>query len=572
MRIDRFRNRVAARRAGRLRVNTRFLIQPEPRSIGSFARGKQLCAGNLSFDGHLVAQEGRSPWDIAPPTPGFTGELHGFGWLDDLAAVGDGAARACAQLWLIQWLERFASGSGPAWEPAMTGRRLIRWIAHAPFLIRAQSDENVVRFLESLAQQSRFLEKRWRASARGLPRLEALAGLIHAGSVLEDMPFDTRDFAEALAQNCNHDVDEEGGVDTRNPEQLLEVFTLLVWSALVLAETDQDPFPDHLAAISRIAPTLRSLRHADGGLARFHGGGRGLDGRLDAALAASGVKARKTNGLAMGFARMSAGRTSMIVDAAPPPSGAASVHAHASTLAFEMTSGRRPVIVNCGSGTSFGPDWRRAGRATPSHSALVLNAQSSSQLGQSGKTADQLSHTPQDVSVVLGRATDGIAFEGGHDGYKAGFGLTHMRKLEMTLDGRGIAGEDILLAIDETDKNTCDRALRTLGVQGLPFDIRFHLHPDVDASVDMNGMAVSLALKSGEIWIFRFDITTRLSVEPSVYLERNRLTPRSTKQIVLSGRTLGYATRMRWSLSKPQGSPVGIRDLAHAGESPVAVT
>ena len=27
--------------------------------------------------------------------------------------------------------------------------------------------------------------------------------------------------------------------------------------------------------------TLRALRHADGGLARFHGGGRGIDGRLD---------------------------------------------------------------------------------------------------------------------------------------------------------------------------------------------------------------------------------------------------------------------------------------------------
>ncbi|HKL45089.1 MAG TPA: heparinase, partial [Roseovarius sp.] len=52
-----------------------------------------------------------------------------------------------------------------------------------------------------------------------------------------------------------------------------------------------------------------------------------------------------------------------------------------------------------------------------------------------------------------------------------------------------------------------------------------------------------------------------LSLQPSVYLEKTRLKPRATKQIVLSGRALGYATRMRWSLAKAQDTPVGIRDV-----------
>jgi uncharacterized heparinase superfamily protein len=73
-----------------------------------------------------------------------------------------------------------------------------------------------------------------------------------------------------------------------------------------------------------VAPTLRALRHSDGSLARFHGGGRGQEGRLDQALATSGVKTIRTEGLSMGFARVSHGRTSIIVDAAPPPVGPAS--------------------------------------------------------------------------------------------------------------------------------------------------------------------------------------------------------------------------------------------------------
>ena len=85
-----------------------------------------------------------------------------------------------------------------------------------------------------------------------------------------------------------------------------------------------------MAAIERIAPTLRTLRHTDGGLARFHGGGRGAEGWLDHALSTSKIKTRQPDGLSMGYARLSAGRTSVIIDASAPPGGPASVNAHAS--------------------------------------------------------------------------------------------------------------------------------------------------------------------------------------------------------------------------------------------------
>jgi uncharacterized heparinase superfamily protein len=123
-------------------------------------------------------------------------------------------------------------------------------------------------------------------------------------------------------------------------------------------------------------------------------------------------------------------------------------------------------------------------------------------------------------------------------------------------------GEDMLLALEEADKRRFDRALDATRLHGVPYDIRFHLHPEVDASVDMGGAAVSIALRSGEIWIFRADGGAALSLQPSVYLEKTRLKPRATKQIVLSGRALGYATRMRWSLAKAKDTPIGIRDVA----------
>lgn len=560
----RFLNRLHARLATRGRGVSAFVSSPEPKTIGSFARGRQLSAGNYLFAGHLISAPDVDLWDLEVPDAAFANELHGFAWLDDLAAVGDMATRGAAQRWLWGWIDRFGKGAGAGWTPDLTGRRLIRWINHALFVLRGQEKEQSDVFYQSLAQQTRFLSKRWQSAAPGLPRFEALTGLIYAGLSLEGMEALAEPAIKALARECHNQIDAQGGLPTRNPEELLDVFTLLTWAAATLSEAGREAPTAHLDAIERIAPTLRTLRHSDGALARFHGGGRGQEGWLDHALAASGVKTRQAGGLSMGYARLSAGRTSVIVDASPPATGRTSRNAHASTLAFELTSGRRPLIVNCGPGGSFGSEWRRAGRATPSHSTLVLDGYSSARLGDADRSGatEILVDTPKEVPVEMSQAYDGIRFEGGHDGFVSTHGLTHARMLELTFDGRGMAGEDMLLALEDTGKRRFDRVLDAGKLQGVPFAVRFHLHPEVDATLDLGGAAISMALKSGEIWVFRHDGNYELLLDPSVYLEKGRLKPRATQQIVLMGRAMQYATRIRWSLSKAQETAIGIRDLS----------
>ncbi len=566
VRRARFLNRVQARLCARSRSATGFVSQPEPRTIGFFARGRQMMAGNLMFAGHLIEAPGQMIWDIDPPDDAFTEEIQGFAWLDDLAAVGDSQARLLAQGWLWGWIDRYGRGTGPGWSPELTGRRLIRWVHHALFLLRGREAAESEAYFAALAAQTRFLARRGKAAPPGLPRFEALTGLLYAGLSLEGMEAQAEPARVLLGQECARQVDDQGGIPTRNPEELLEVFTLLTWAQLALDSADIAPDPDHLSAIARIAPTLRTLRHCDGGLARFHGGGRGLEGRLDQALAASGSKKRQADGLAMGYARLSAGRCSLLVDAAPPPSGQASAHAHASTLAFELTSGRRPLIVNCGSGGGFGEDWRRAGRATLSHSTLCLEGYSSARLAPArwiGSTRRELlEDVPKYVPIQMTHLSEGLRFEGGHDGYVSVQGLTHARSLLLSLDGRRLKGEDYLVALDSPAKRRFDKAMDAVRLAGLPFAVRFHLHPDVDVALDMGGTAVSLALRSGEIWVFRYDGGTTLTLEPSVYLEKGRLRPRATKQIVLSGAAMEYATRVRWSLAKAQDTAIAVRDLA----------
>ena len=570
-RKTRWMNSLTARTSTRARPATAFTTQPEPRTIGSFARGRQYLAGNFQFAGNLVTQQKTALWDLQMPSLRFEQELHGFQWLDDLAAVGDLAARKAAQSWLFEWISRFGQGRGAGWTPDLTGRRLIRWINHAVFLLNGQQKPASQAFFVSLGQQTIFLSKRWHVASSGLPKFEALTGLIYAGLALEGMEEYVEPARKALAQECRSQIDDEGGIPTRNPEELLEVFTLLIWAASALNDAGKTAGADHLAAIERIAPTLRNLRHSDGALARFHGGGRGIEGRLDHALASSGVRSTGGSALSMGYALLKGGRTSVILDASTPPKNENSAHGHASTLAFELTSGRRPLIVSCGSGISFGEQLQRAGRATLSHSVLGIEGVSSSLLAPDEYGDNELLvQTPKQIEINQKRDGDQISIQCSHDGYQASHGFSQVRRLDLSTDGRTLSGDDMLVAATDKNKRRFDALMNALKLQGVPFSVRFHLHPDVDAALDMGGAAVSLALKSGEIWVFRHNNLrggqATLSIEPSVYLERNRLNPRATKQIVLTACALEYSNRVTWKLSKARDTPDSLRDLVRDGD------
>lgn len=553
-------DRLAAWSARKAPSATGFVSQPDPRSIGLYARGKQILSGNILLAGFLAEAPGANLWNIPPPDPAFGAEAQGFSWLDDLAALGTPAARTLAQDWTWGWIARYGPGTGPGWTPDLTGRRIIRWIHHAIFLMQGRDKPAADAYYLSLSRQAAYLARRWKAARPGLPRFEALTGLLYAGLSLIGKDSLTAPALTALSRECAAQINAEGALPTRNPEELLEVLTLLTWAVRALAEAER-PIPEALSdAITRIAPSLRILRHADGGLARFQGGGKGMEGRLDQALAAAGLGGPIGHvASAMGFTRLSGGRTSVILDSAGPPGGTARATAHASTGAFELTSGRRPLIVSCGSGLPFGPEWRLAGRATQSHSALCLTGFSSSRFGRHAEEG-LLEDTARVTALRLAPGEGGTVHLA-HDGWISTHGLTATRELHLSGDGRRLGGTDALAAMSFADRKRFGTVLDRSHLEGIGFTIRFHLHPDVDATLDMGGTAVSMQLRSGEIWVFRHDGIGKLSLDPSFYLEKGRINPRPTLQIVLSGLARDVETRIGWTLAKAQDTPLAIRDL-----------
>jgi uncharacterized heparinase superfamily protein len=568
LRLSRGMDRLHARLAGRAAVGGGLSGRLEPSGVGAPALGRALVEGSFRLAGHAVRTRGRSIWDVAPPLaeladegwrgpdPAFEAARHGFDWLPDLAALGTEEARALAQGWMLGWVERHGRGAGPGWTAAIAGRRVSAWIDHADFALGPEAAEPAA--LRALGRQAAFLRRRWRAAPPGRGRIDAAAGLLRAALVLDALAPAADAAAQGLAEAAGW-IDAAGAVPSRSPEELAAALARLAAAAAALRDARRPVPPGLCEAMARGSATLRALRHADGGLARFHGGGAGAPGLADRALL-DGRTRPAPRPLAMGFARLKAGRTTVIVDAAPPPLGPGSEEAHASTLALEVTSGRRPIVVSCGPGGAFGPAWRRAGRATASHSTLDLDGISSSRVVPGGAADALLVEGPVEVRRERHVGADGLSLKVSHDGWRATHGLTHARELDLAPEGGVLRGEDTLAALTDADVARLDAELARRaaeGVAGLLWRLRFHLHPGVEARM-MRGGVVSLALASGEGWRFEHDGAAEFGLEPSVHLEPRRGRPVRIDQIVLSARSTGPVARVRWSLSRETGA--GARD------------
>ena len=58
--------------------------------------------------------------------------------------------------------------------------------------------------------------------------------------------------------------------------------------------------------------------------------------------------------------------------------------------------------------------------------------------------------------------------------------------------GRSRVEDEGRVALEDPDRKKFDRAMDRNTLNGIPFDVRFHLHPDVHAQIDLGGVAVSM--------------------------------------------------------------------------------
>jgi uncharacterized heparinase superfamily protein len=331
---------------------------------------------------------------------------------------------------------------------------------------------------------------------------------------------------DSLAHEVARQVLPDGGHIGRSPEIHARALAILIDARGMISAAGRG-VPSWLdTAIAGMGPMLRFFCHGDGGVALFNGAKPLPATFLDALLGrAKSGESPPVHARHSGYGRLAVGDTLVLVDLGDPAPAPFDRDAHAGTLSFEMSYGRERIIVNCGSRDDG--EWHDAARTTAAHSTAVVDDTNSSEI-VSNQGTGRRAH----VSEVTLESVDGNHWiAASHDGYLPSLGIIHRRRLYLAAGGDDLRGEDTLAGVSTSE-----------------FAIRFHLHPDVRASLVQNAAAALLRVPSGAAWRMQA-VNGALSLADSIYLGDSGAARRA-EQVVLSGRLGGQETVVKWALRR----------------------
>jgi uncharacterized heparinase superfamily protein len=503
------------------------------------SRGQALLTAEFRFAGESI----REPRPLSRPTgasPAWRETLNRFDWLNDLRAAGAPGAQAAAVELTRRWIAENPRYDEAAWRGDVLAARLRNLLLNGPYLVTGAEPGFAALLMGSLYRQAAHLGRALGDGLYGAELLKAVIALMLAGLML---PRGERLLVQGrriFLREASRQLLADGGHVERSPQAMLDILVQLVDLREVF-NAARRPHPDNLQiAIENLASAVLMLCHNDGHLAAFNDTAE-LDPRLvEAALRRAGGRLRTLNQLPLtGFQRMEAGKSVVLVDCGAPPRHGLDGHAHAGTLSFEFSHDEERVIVNCGA-HPWSKEWQQVQRTTAAHSTMIVDNVNSSMLLPPRKAIgggfrmDGIALKPDIVTARREETNGQIWLDLSHNGYEEGFGLIHRRRLYLSANGEDFMGEDQLV-----------------GKGGNSFALRFHLHPDVHASITQNGQAAILKLAKGSFWRMRVQGGEVALAESASIGAGGRV--RRTQQLVVMGVIESDRTEIKWLLQREGG-------------------
>lgn len=527
-------------------IADQLLIVPQDLRTADPSVWSEINLGHFGLAGAVAVLDEGSPFALKPPSDAWARELHGFGWLRHLDAAGSDAAKARALDFTLDWINRHRVRTGIAWEPAVTGRRLISWISHATLLLDGIPPKSYDRLAESLGAQMVHLSAAWRNSPDGYPRLVALTALVLSDLCVADHDRQLKDIEGLFAAEIERQILPDGGHVSRNAGTLVELLLDFLPLGQCFAARGREPPTALPNAIARMLPMIRYMRLGDGAIARFNGMGTPQPDALATVLAYDDRPGSiLESATASRYVRLERGSTILLADAGSPPPLRLAGQAHAGCLSFEMSAGTRSILVNGGRPGPVDVQWQAAARATASHNTLCLNSKSSSRLVRNGILEAIVGappiRFPSKVSHKIAQHDGGLELEMQHDGYVKHADLVHRRTLFLHEAGGQLDG------IDRLEPGT-----RPPQTGAIPFAIHFHLAPDIACRPGAESNMADIEPGDGSVWRFAAQ-GAALTFEDSAYYA-DFSGPRRTLQLVLRAACFGKS-EVRWSLTRIVEAP-----------------
>lgn len=379
--------------------------------------------GQQSFEFLNEAGTIGKSWELAGKQKLWLYNLHYF---DDLNAARAEQREAWHRRLISSWVAHVPAGSGTGWEPYPLSLRLVNWIKWS-LSGNALPTEAIL----SLAVQARWLTRRieWHILGNHLfsnAKALVFAGFFFSGTEAERW---LRAGAKILSHELQEQILGDGGHFERSPmyhsialEDVLDLINLIR-----CAGGDPGAHAGGLLADleAKVAPMMRWLKamcHPDGQISFFNDATMGIAPApaeleryaaslgFDVAPVASGL----TDLPVSGFVRIAASAAVVIADVGRVGPDYLPAHGHADTLSFEMSIGRRRLIVNSGTSVYGTGAERQRQRGTAAHSTVVVAGTDSSEVW----SGFRIGRRARPFAVQHEASDQGLQLQGSHDGYR----------------------------------------------------------------------------------------------------------------------------------------------------------
>lgn len=408
-------------------------------------------------------------------------------YFDDLNAFG-AAGRTEWQLALMKsWVAENPPGMGDGWEPYPVSLRIVNWVKWV-----LSGNALPPECVRSLAVQARWLRRRLEVHLQGNHLFSNAKALVFAGLFFQGN--EARAWLHMglriLREQIPEQILADGGHFERSTmyhalafEDMLDLCNVAGCFPHVIPLADIDAPDGWRAKAASMRTWLAAMCHPDGEISFFNDAAAGVapsPGELHAYADRLGVGSTdSTTGsrhlAASGYARLSCADALALLDLAPVGPDHLPGHAHADTLAFELTIGTQRFLVNSGTSCYGLGTERLRQRGTAAHNTVVVSGQDSSEVWSGFRVARRA----RVRAVSVGTGPDGLQARGTHDGYARLPGAPLHHRVWQLSPGEFVVADQ-------------------LSAPSAPAQARFHFHPQVRMECGADGRGGLALLPDGD--------------------------------------------------------------------------
>jgi uncharacterized heparinase superfamily protein len=430
--------------------------------------------------------------------------LYNLHYFDDLVAEGATQRRGWHEALFTGWVRDNPPAGGVGWEPYPVSLRAVNWIKWS---LAGNRLDPVA--LQSLATQLRHLRPRIEWHLLGNHLLVNAKALFFGGLFFFDGEADEwlECGARLLEQELQEQVLSDGAHFERSPMYHALVLEDVLDALNALRTYSERALSRRLVLTKLLASTaarmlawLEWITHPDGDIAFFNDstfGVAALPSKLRSyayalGVAPDGPPASSAPG-SSGYVRLEQTPWCAMFDAADVGPDYQPGHAHADTLAFELSFNKERIITNSGTSTYEQGPQRAFERSTRAHNTVEIDGKDSSEVWAAFRVARRARPFERRIDIRSGTAAASCA----HDGYCRLRGRpVHRRRLEVTQ-----------CKVRWTDRVEGSGSHRAAGF--IP------VHPGID--VRIQGPRATLITPNGRKLVLRAESIQRFALEEGSY-------------------------------------------------------